>query len=278
MTEIACIQMASGPNVHANLQEAARLISRAADAGAKCVVLPEHFAQMGMKETDKLATMETPGSGPIQNFLAETAKRHDIWVVGGAIPIKSNDNKRCRSRALLYNNAGDVVAHYDKIHLFDVQLPEANERYNESETIEPGEDVVVADTPFGKMGLCVCYDIRFPEMFRLQLDMGMEILAVPSAFTAFTGKAHWRPLIVTRAIENQCFVVASAQGGYHVNGRETHGHSMIVDPWGNILDVLPSGSGFVIANIDLAKLESTRKNFPAIQHRRLSCDITTRMK
>jgi nitrilase len=238
------------------------------------VVLPEHFAQMGMKETDKLQTMETFGSGPIQDFLAEAASRHRIWLVGGAIPLKTKDPARARSTLLLYNDDGKVVARYDKIHLFDVRLPQANESYNESATFEPGDDVVVADTPFGRMGLCICYDIRFPELFRLQLDQGMEILVVPSAFTAFTGKAHWNSLMVTRAIENQCYIAAAAQGGYHVNGRETHGHSMIVDPWGVVLDVLPSGAGFVIADIDKVKLESTRKNFPTIQHRRLSCKIS----
>lgn len=273
MPQLACIQMASGPNVHGNLHECGRLIAKAVDAGAQGVVLPEHFALMGMKETDKLDIMEEYGSGPIQDFLAESASRYNVWIVGGSIPLKSNDPKRVRTSSLLYNDSGEVVARYDKIHLFDVQLPEARESYHESASIEPGDDVVVADTPFGKMGLCVCYDIRFPELFRLLLDEGMEILVVPSAFTAFTGKAHWHPLLVTRAIENQCYVAASAQGGYHVSGRETHGHSMIIDPWGTILDELPSGAGFVIADIDRAKLEMTRKNFPVIKHRRLSCKI-----
>ncbi|HEY3488021.1 MAG TPA: nitrilase-related carbon-nitrogen hydrolase, partial [Gammaproteobacteria bacterium] len=158
-------------------------------------------------------------------------------------------------------------------HMFDVHLPQSGERYQESATIEPGDRVVVVDTPLGRLGLCVCYDMRFPELFRQQLEQGMEILVVPSAFTAITGKVHWEPLLMARAIENQCYVAAANQGGYHINGRETHGHSMIIDPWGGILDRLPSGSGFVIAKIDRAKLESTRKNFPVISHRRLSCNI-----
>ncbi len=274
MGQLACIQMASGPYVEANLEEAARLIQKAVDEGAEVVILPEHFAQMGMKQTDKLEIMEDEGDGPIQTFLAETASKHNIWLVGGSIPLKCQNPNRSRCSVLAFNADGKQIARYDKIHLFDVNLPEANESYNESATMEPGDDVVVIDTPVGRMGLCVCYDIRFPEMFRLQLDQGMEILAVPSSFTAFTGKVHWQPLLLTRAIENQCYVAASAQGGYHINGRETHGHSMIIDPWGTILDELASGAGFVIADINRAKMESTRKNFPTIQHRRLSCKIT----
>jgi deaminated glutathione amidase len=273
MSLIACIQMASGPNVQANLGEAARLIRSAVAAGAGFVLLPEHFAQMGMKESDKLEIMETEGKGPIQSFLAETARQHRIWVAGGSIPLRGKDPKRARSSLLLYNDQGVQVARYDKIHMFDVHIPQSGERYQESATIEPGDSVVVVDTPLGRTGLCVCYDMRFPELFRQQVEQGMEVLLVPSAFTAITGKVHWEPLLVARAIENQCYVAAANQGGYHINGRETHGHSMIVDPWGAILDCLPSGSGFVIAKIDRAKLESTRKNFPAISHRRLSCSI-----
>lgn len=273
MSLIACIQMASGPNVQANLGEAARLIKSAVAAGAKMVVLPEHFAQMGMKEGDKLEIMETEGKGPIQTFLAETAKQHKIWLAGGSIPLRGKDPKRARSSLLLFNDQGVQVARYDKIHMFDVLLTQSGERYRESATIEPGDQVVVVDTPLGRMGLCVCYDMRFPELFRQQLEQGMEILIIPSAFTAITGKVHWEPLLVARAIENQCYVAAPNQGGYHINGRETHGHSMIIDPWGTILDCLPSGTGFVIAKIDRAKLEATRKNFPAIEHRRLSCSI-----
>lgn len=269
MSKFACIQMASGPNVGANLEEAGRLIQMAVDAGAELVVLPEYFAQMA-GDTDKLKIVETPGDGPIQAFLAESARRHGVWLVGGAIPLRGNDPARVRSSVLLYDAEGALAARYDKMHLFDVRLVQSNESYHESRTIEPGEEVVVTETPFGKLGLCVCYDIRFPELFRRQLDRGMEILAVPSAFTAVTGKAHWQPLLQARAIENQCYLLAAAQGGYHINGRETHGHSMIIDPWGVVLDCLPSGSGFVIAECDRARLESTRQNFPSIAHRRLT--------
>jgi nitrilase len=265
--------MASGPNVQANLGEAGRLIRSAVAAGAGFVLLPEHFAQMGMKEADKLDIMETEGKGPIQTILAETARQHRIWLAGGSIPLRGQDPKRARSSLLLFNDQGEQVARYDKIHMFDVHIPQNGERYQESATIEPGDRVIVVDTPLGRTGLCVCYDMRFPELFRQQLEQGMEVLLVPSAFTAITGKVHWEPLLVARAIENQCYVVAADQGGYHINGRETHGHSMIIDPWGAILDCLPSGSGFVIGKIDRAKLEATRKHFPAIEHRRLSCSI-----
>lgn len=267
-TKVACIQMASGPNVQGNLNEAERLIQRAVDAGAELVVLPENFAQMG-SDADKLKTAEVEGSGPIQEFLSETAAHLNIWLAGGSVPLRGSSADHVRSSFLFFDNTGKQVARYDKIHLYDVDLTQSNEHYHESSVFEPGDQVVVADTPFGKVGLSICYDIRFPELYRRQLDMGAEILLVPSAFTAVTGKAHWQVLLQARAIENQCYVVASDQGGYHVNGRETYGHSMIIDPWGVVLDSLPSGAGFVIAEIDRIKLESTRTNFPAIEHRRL---------
>lgn len=267
-SKVACVQMASGPNVQGNLNEAGRLIQLAADAGAEIVVLPENFALMG-NDADRLKIVETEGAGPIQEFLAETARRHNIWLAGGSISLRANSKDHVRSSLLLYNNNGEVLARYDKIHLYDVKLPQSDETYHESSVIEPGEQIVVADTPYGKVGLSICYDIRFPELFRKLLDQGMEILLVPSAFTAVTGKAHWQPLLQARAIENQCYVVAAAQGGYHVNGRETYGHSMIIDPWGTILDCLPSGAGIVVGDIDRIKLESTRENFPAVAHRRL---------
>ena len=171
----------------------------------------------------------------------------------------------------MYDDKGQQVARYDKIHMFDVHVMESNEHYTESETIEPGTTPLVIDTPFGKMGLAVCYDLRFPELFRRMLDMGMELLVIPSSFTAITGKAHWETLVRARAIENQCYVIAAAQGGYHANGRETHGDSMIVEPWGVILDRLTRGSGVVSAEIDATRIQSVRKNFPAILHRRMHC-------
>jgi len=272
---IAAIQMASGPVVSANLSEAERLIGLSAKAGAGLVVLPENFAIMGMVETDKVKIREQEGSGPIQEFLSEQARKHRIWLVGGTIPLQANDENKVRAACLLFDDKGQQRARYDKTHLFDVDLVEQGEKYVESETIEAGDNVVVVETPFARVGLAVCYDLRFPELFRSMLDLGVEIIALPSAFTATTGKAHWETLVRARAIENLSYLVAAGQGGYHVNGRESHGDSMIVDPWGNILDRLSSGSGFVIADYDPANLQRIRRNFPALSHRKLLCNINT---
>lgn len=269
---LACIQMSSGPNVAANLFEAERLITMAAERDVKMVVLPENFAFMGMHEIDKLTLAESEDGGPIQDFLAQQAIRHKLWIVAGTIPIKTTDKDKVRACCLLYDDQGVVQARYDKMHLFDVHVTGTDERYNESETIEPGEEVVVVDTPLGRLGLSVCYDLRFPELYRAMLDKGMEILAMPAAFTAYTGKAHWEVLLRCRAIENQCYVAAAAQGGYHVNGRETYGDTMIVDPWGSIKNRLPQGAGVICADISQSLLSSTRNNFPSLMHRRIHCD------
>ena len=271
MTVIACIQMASGPNVGANLLEAERLIEQAVVREAKLVILPENFALMGLSEQDKVAACEPEGSGPMQSFLSRQAAQHGIWIVGGTIPLTANSPGKVRASCLLFDDRGRQAARYDKIHLFDVKLVDSNEQYTESETIEPDDKVVVVDTPFGRMGLAVCYDLRFPELFRKQLDQGMELLALPASFTAITGRAHWEILVRARAIENLCFVAAAAQGGYHMNGRETHGHSMIVDPWGTVLNSLSRGPGVVCANIVMERLHAARRNFPSIRHRRLGC-------
>jgi nitrilase len=273
MTVVVAIQMASGPKVNANLLEAERLIANAAAEGAELVVLPENFALMGHDENDKLSIRESEGEGEIQGFLSQQAKKHSVWIVGGTIPMKSGDNSRIRAACLLYNDLGEQVARYDKIHLFDVSLPDSAEHYIESETIEPGTDPVVVDTPFGKLGLAVCYDLRFPELFRDMLDRGMELLAIPSAFTAITGRAHWEPLLRARAIENQCYVIAAAQGGYHASGRETFGDSMIIDPWGIILNRLSKAAGIVKADINIERVSNVRKTFPAVDHRRLYCKV-----
>jgi predicted amidohydrolase len=269
MTKVAAIQMASGPNVGANLIEAGRLIAMAADSGAKLVVLPENFALMGMAEFDKVNIREADGHGPIQEFLAEQAAKHGVWLVGGTVPLAAHAADKVRGACLLFDDQGRRVARYDKIHLFDVHLTASGEHYIESETIEAGDQVVVTDTPFGRLGLAVCYDLRFPELFRKMVAQGVDIIAIPAAFTAITGKAHWATLVRARAVENLCYVIAAAQGGYHVNGRETYGDSMIVDPWGVILDQLPHGSGFVIAEMDREYLKSTRRNFPALEHRKI---------
>ena len=263
--------MASGPSVSANLMETERLIGLAVDAGASLVVLPENFSFMGVSESDKLRVAEAEGDGPVQNFLANQARKHGIWLVGGTLPVTANSPRHVRAATMLYDNSGQCVARYDKIHLFDVNLEEANEQYAESSTIEPGDEVCCYETPFGRLGLAVCYDLRFPEQFRQMAKRGMDIIALPSAFTAVTGRAHWRHLVCARAIENLCYAVAANQGGYHINGRESYGHSMIVDPWGAVLDCLESGAGVVVAEIDRDVIERVRKNFPALQHRRLGC-------
>lgn len=271
MVKVAAIQMASGPNVSANLNEANRLIAKAAEAGARLVVLPENFAIMGMSEHDKVEVREQDGQGQIQYFLSKQAARHGVWIVGGTIPLVADDDNKVRGACLLLDDKGNRVARYDKIHLFDVHVPESGEHYNESETLESGSEAVVADTPFGRVGLAVCYDLRFPELFRKLVDQGAQIIAMPSAFTAITGNAHWEVLVRARAIENLCYMVASAQGGYHVNGRETYGNSMIVNPWGVVMDRLNHGAGYVIADLDMDYLKSTRRNFPVLEHRKMRC-------
>jgi len=271
MTIAVAIQLASGPNVNANLLEVERLIGNAVSEGAKLVVLPENFALMGHSETDKLDIKEKPGEGQLQEFLSRLSKKHGIWIVGGTIPMTASDDQHIRAACLVYNDQGEQVARYDKIHLFDVRLPDSGEQYIESETIEAGHDAVVLDTPFGKMGLAICYDLRFPELFRELLDKGMELLVIPSAFTAITGRAHWEPLLRARAIENQCFVVAAAQGGYHASGRETFGDSMIIDPWGTVLNRLSKASGIVKASINIEQVHHVRKTFPAVEHRKIYC-------
>lgn len=270
MSKVAAIQMASGPNVEANLHEAGRLLGQAASAGAELIVLPENFAIMGIEEEDKVAIREVEGEGPIQQFLAEQAKQHNVWLVGGTVPLVCPDPKKIFGACMLYDNKGKCVERYDKIHLFDVDLVDTGESYNESETIEFGDSgLKVVDSPFGKIGLAVCYDLRFPELFRGLLDLGAQIVVLPAAFTAATGQAHWESLLRARAVENLIYVIASAQGGYHINGRATYGDSMIVDPWGVILNRIKHGSGMAIADTNLNYLESRRKTFPCIQHRRL---------
>ncbi len=270
MTRIAAIQMASGPIPDANLYEAERLIRNAAAAGAQLIVLPENFAVMPIKEEDRAPFVERDGDGSLQNFLASQARQHRVWLVGGTIPLAAQNKNKIRSACLVYNDRGERVARYDKIHLFDVKF-DNGEQYHESHSFEAGDETVVVDTPFGRVGLAICYDLRFPELFRRLLDQGAELFAVPSAFTAHTGKAHWEILVRARAIENLSYVIASGQGGYHVNGRETHGDSMIVSPWGEVLDRLHRGSGFAVADCDQEQLQRVRTNLPSIQHRRLRC-------
>ncbi|MBK1694995.1 acyltransferase [Chromatium weissei] len=269
--KLSAVQMATGPNVNANLCEAERLIKEAVDNGAKLVVLPENFAFMGQHDQDQLAQREIDGEGPLQTFLSRIAKQQRIWLVGGTIPMTAQNANKVRAACLVYNDQGERVGRYDKIHLFDVTLPGADERYHESATVEAGDQVMVIDSPFGRLGVVVCYDLRFPELFRTLLNAGVEVLAIPASFTAITGKAHWETLVRARAIENLAYVVAAAQGGFHLNGRETHGHSMIVDPWGTVLAQVPRGRGVICCAIDREFQDSVRRNFPTIHHRRLKC-------
>jgi predicted amidohydrolase len=262
---IAAVQMASGPNVPANLKEAGRLIEIAAQAGAKLIALPEYFGIMGMKDTDKVVAREPLGQGPIQDFLSNTARAHGIWLVGGSVPLDCERPDKVRNSCLVYDATGKLAARYDKIHLFGFEM--GKEQYSEERTIEPGTSVMTVDTPMGRLGLSICYDLRFPELYRA---MGqVDIILVPAAFTETTGKAHWETLIRARAVENLAYVLAPAQGGYHVNGRETHGNSMIVDPWGVVLDRLPRGSGVVVAGVNPAYQAKLRASLPALSHRTL---------
>lgn len=267
MNSIAAIQMTSSPDVNENLEQARPLLEDAAQRGASLAVVPENFAFMGLKDADKRAVAEPEGSGPIQDFLAATARRLRMWIVSGTIPLRAGEDGRVAAASVVYDSDGNQVARYDKIHLFDVDIPGRVERYRESAHVAPGADTVVVDTPVGRLGLSVCYDIRFPELFRRLSAAGAQILTVPSAFTGPTGRAHWETLMCARAIENLCYVVAPAQSGFHPNGRETYGDSMIVDYWGRVVQRLPRGRGCIVAQIDLERQAQVRRNFPALEHR-----------
>lgn len=268
-TRMAAIQMVSSPDVAANLAEAGRLLRQAAEGGAKLAALPEFFPIMGLRDTDKVAVREIPGDGPIQTFLAEQARALGLWIVGGSVPLRSELPNKVRNSCLIYDDRGSLAARYDKIHLFG--YVNAHERYVESNTIEPGEQIVTVDTPFGRLGISVCYDLRFPELYRA---MGpVDVILAPSAFTATTGKAHWETLIRARAVENLAYLIAPAQGGRHASGRETHGDTMIVDPWGVVLERLPVGPGVVAAEVDLDRVAAVRASLPALEHRTLRLDI-----
>ncbi|MDN5870937.1 MAG: carbon-nitrogen hydrolase family protein [Nitrococcus sp.] len=266
---LVAIQMVSGDDLAANLDAADRLIAEAMDSGADLVALPENFAYVGRDDAAKLALAEPDGSGPIQSFLAEQAQRHGIFLIGGTIALRGADPQRARAACLVYSPTGERCARYDKIHLFDVAVG-VNERYCESATLEGGDSVVIFDTPFARVGLAVCYDLRFPELFRELVAGGAELLVVPSAFTALTGAAHWELLVRARAVENLCYVIAPDQGGEHPNGRATYGETLIVDPWGRILSRCSRGPGMVHARMARSKLEETRRRFPALDHRRLA--------
>ncbi len=260
--------MISTANVDENLKSASDLIAQAVEQGAEFLLLPENFPFMGHEEHDKVAILEPFGHGSMQDFLSEQSQKHGIWLMGGTIPLKASVANKVRPACLLYDPKGKCTHRYDKIHLFDVTVDEdSEESYQESNTLEAGNEIVVAETPFGNIGMSICYDLRFPEVYRAMLEYNVNIITVPSAFTATTGEAHWESLLRARAIENLCYVIASNQGGKHINDRETWGHSMIIDPWGNILDSIEKGSGFAIAEIDLEKQSRLRETFPVLEHR-----------
>ncbi|SPE25885.1 putative enzyme [Burkholderiales bacterium] len=264
---VAAVQMVSTASVERNLRAAGQLIDEAARLGAGLVVLPEYFCLMGMRDRDKVALREADGMGPIQDFLGQQAARHGIWLVGGTLPLASAEPDRVFNSVLVFDPLGRRVARYDKIHLFSFRQGE--EAYDESRTIAPGVEPVTVDCAIGetmiRVGLSVCYDLRFPELYRrLQ---GADLIVVPSAFTATTGQAHWETLLRARAIENLCYVLAPAQGGRHENGRRTFGHSMLIDPWGEVLVVRPDDAGVVVGEVDPARIASCRASLPALTHR-----------
>jgi len=266
---VAVVQMCSGLDVSANLDEAGAWLEEAARCGASLVVLPENFAFMGRREDDRVAIAEAPGDGPIQTFLAHRAATLGVWIVGGTLPVKEAGEPRPRAASILYDPSGAAAARYDKIHLFDVGIPGRNEGYRESTGTSAGETAVVAKTPAGRLGMAVCYDLRFPELFREMAAGGLDAISLPAAFTVPTGEAHWDVLVRARAVENLCSVLAAAQWGDHEGGRSTWGHSMIVNHWGEVVACRAEGTGVAIADLDLAAQADARARFPALAHRRL---------
>ncbi|MCO4875707.1 carbon-nitrogen hydrolase family protein [Paraburkholderia caribensis] len=260
---VAALQMVSTPERDRNLADADRLIALAAADGAQLVLLPEYFCFMGYKDTDKLTVREPYGDGPIQRFLADAARRHKVWVIGGTLPLTAPEETRVLNTTLVFDPQGNEAARYDKIHLFNFEKGE--ESFDEARTIRPGDTVRTFDAPFGRVGLSVCYDLRFPELYRRMGDCAL--IVVPSAFTYTTGHAHWETLLRARAVENQCYVLAAAQGGKHENGRRTWGHTMLIDPWGEIIDVRDEGAGVVAGNIERSRIDEVRQSLPAWRHR-----------
>ena len=267
--KVAAIQMVSGASLDANLSEALRLLRQAAQSGAELAVLPEYFCFMGHKDEDKLLLAEEPGLGTVQDFLSDAARDLKLWVVGGTLPMAVDDPTHAANASLVYNPKGKCVTRYDKIHLF--RYDNGREVYDEANVLQAGDTPVAFELhdhagQAWRVGMSVCYDLRFAELYKA---LAAQVLLVPSAFTHTTGQAHWEILLRARAIENQAYVIASAQGGVHENGRRTWGHSMVIDPWGEVLAMQAEGSGVVLANIDLARLHSVRQQLPALQHRRL---------
>jgi len=267
--KVACIQIASGPNLEANLLEVSKYIEKSKNLGANIIVLPENFAMISEDDSMYLGIKEELGSGRLQDYISNEARKHNIWIIAGTIPIASKKVDKVYSCCIVFNNNGDLVSSYNKVHLFDVNIVETNEKYKESDYFLSGDSIVYVDTPYCRIGLAICYDLRFPELFRKLSNENIDLVCMPAAFTSFTGKAHWEHLIKARAIENLVYFATSAQGGYHVGGRETYGHSMIVNPWGETLDIIKNKSGVIISTIDIKSLKNLRKNFPCLEHKKL---------
>jgi nitrilase len=279
-TRVAAVQMVSTADIHANIAAAGRLIAEAASAGAALVVLPENFAVLDGGPQARYAEHEGDADGLLQGFLSAQARQHGIELVAGTIPLLTRPRRegeavelltdgRVRPASLVFDRSGGIIARYDKMHLFDVEVSDRQARYAESDSFEAGDEIVVVDTRVGRLGLTVCYDLRFPELYRRLFNERAELVTVPSAFTRVTGDAHWEVLLRARAIENQCYVIGAGQGGVHNESRETYGHSMIVDPWGRVLTVLADGEGIVVADLDLPALHEQRRKMPVFSHRRL---------
>jgi predicted amidohydrolase len=264
---VAAVQMTSAPDVAANLATAGTLLEQAAREGARIALLPENFSFMGLRDADKRGIAEREGSGPVQDFLSQRSRELKLWIVAGTTPISETPGERVSAACLVYNDQGERVARYDKMHLFDVDIPGRDEKYRESSNIAPGSRLGLVPTPAGLLGLSVCYDMRFPELYRPMSAAGAQWFTVPAAFTVPTGRAHWEVLLRARAIENLSFVVAAAQWGRHANGRETYGDSIIIDHWGSVLARLESGQGVIVARLDLSAQRAARQDFPALSHR-----------
>jgi len=268
LPKVAVIQMVSGADWQGNLEQAAQLIADAATQGAQLALLPENFAVFDAEQLLSRGREEATAEGPIRAFLAQQARQHGLWLVGGSVPILSADGRRVRAACLVLDAQGREVARYDKLHLFDVDVADAQAAYRESEKIEPGERLVLVDTPVGRLGLSICYDLRFPDLYQALVEAGAELISVPAAFTQVTGAAHWEVLLRARAIETQCYLLAADQGGVHNPRRETFGHSMVVDPWGRTLECLAGGEGVLCAEVDRAMIADLRAKMPLRAHRR----------
>jgi len=269
MVRAAAIQMNSGPDVQQNLRTVDGLLMDASARGVAIAFLPENLAIIGARDEDKLEHAEDPGGGPIQEFLADAARRYNLWIVAGSVPLKSPQDGKCYGASIVYDSDGRAGPSYRKMHLFDVDLPGQDERYRESATMDFGDDLVVVPSPLGQLGLSICYDLRFPELYRRLVDDGATVFSIPAAFTAATGKAHWHSLLRARAIENLAYVIAAGQHGSHPGGRKTFGHSVIIGPWVQVIAELEAGDGVVDAEIDPALPGKLRAEFPVLEHRRM---------